>query len=162
MYKLFSPSRLVLIAFLVLSASPPGIAASEEIIYHTYANSRFGYTIKYPANVLIPQGESTNSDGQKFISSDGSASLLVWGSHNALDESLQSRYNDTRKEFGGSITYQVLKNHWFVISGYKEDNIFYQKTIFSNDIFKTFIITYKRTHRRLFDPIVPEIGGSFK
>jgi hypothetical protein len=162
MYTLFSPSRLILIAFLVLSASLPDTATSEDIVYHTYGNGRFGYTIKYPANILIPQGESINGDGQKFISSDGSDSLLVWGSHNALDESLQSRYNDTLKEFGGSITYQVLKNNWFVISGYKGDKIFYQKTVFYNDIFKTFIITYKRTKRQLFDPIVPEIAGSFK
>jgi hypothetical protein len=163
MSRLFSPSRLVLIALLlVLSASLPNTATSGDIIYHTYANGRFDYKIKYPANILIPQGESTNGDGQKFISSDGSASLLVWGSHNALDESLESRYQDTLKDTSGSISYQIIKKNWFVISGYKGDKIFYQKTFFDDGIFKTFIITYHQAKRQLFDPIVKEIAGSFK
>jgi hypothetical protein len=163
MSTLLSPSRLVLIALLlVLRAALPDTATSEDIIYHTYANGRFAYTIKYPANILIPQGESSNGDGRKFLSSDGSASLLVWGSHNALDESLESRYNDTLKDAGGSIAYQVLKKNWFVISGSKGDKIFYQKTFFDDGIFKTFLITYPRTKRQLFDPIVKEIAGSFK
>ena len=35
----------------------------------TYHNARFDFSISYP-NFLIPQGESGNGDGQKFISED--------------------------------------------------------------------------------------------
>ena len=28
--------------------------------YKTYSNARFGYSVSYPANILIPQGESDN------------------------------------------------------------------------------------------------------
>jgi hypothetical protein len=59
--------------------------------YDTYGNARFGYSISYPSN-LIPQGESENGDGQAFETKDKSAKLTVWGSHNALDQSLKEKY----------------------------------------------------------------------
>src|ERR1051326_7562559 len=36
------------------------------VVYRTYANARFNYSISYPSCLLIPQGESRNSDGQIF------------------------------------------------------------------------------------------------
>src|SRR5437868_6035966 len=32
--------------------------------YQTYTNARFKYSISYPSNLLIPQGEAENGDGQ--------------------------------------------------------------------------------------------------
>ncbi len=37
-------------------------------IYETYYNHRYDYSIDYPKDVLFPQGESDNGDGQKFLS----------------------------------------------------------------------------------------------
>ena len=57
-----------------------------EHCYGSYSNGRFGYSIDYPKDLLIPQGESDNEDGQEFTSKDGKAVLLVWGHLNVLGE----------------------------------------------------------------------------
>ena len=43
----------------------------------TYVNVRFQYSICYPKDLLVPQGESDNSDGQKFLSNKDSAELAA-------------------------------------------------------------------------------------
>jgi hypothetical protein len=154
---------LVILVAIILGINLPQLDAQEsgDLQYNTYANARFNYTIKYPLNILIPQGESANGDGQKFISPDGQAILTVWGEYNALDESLKNRYNEVLNKLSGSITYKILKDNVFVISCYQGNKIFYQKTILINSMFKTFIITYSKSYRQLFDPIVKEISSSF-
>lgn len=47
--------------------------------YKFYNNARFGYSISYPSDLLVPQGEAENGDGQKFLSMDKSAEMLVYG-----------------------------------------------------------------------------------
>ncbi len=136
-------------------------------VYHTYHNQRFNYSIAYPKDIMYPQGESDNGDGQKFLSKDADASLIVYGSNNALNQSLEDLYLEESR--GGTnqdptkvVTYKVLKNGWFVVSGYISGNVFYQKTIFNNDQFKTFYFAYPEGKKQFFDPITTYIASSFK
>ena len=72
----------MVIAALIFSEKANAI----DITYKTYSNARFGYVINYPTDILIPQGEADNGDGQKFISKEKGVIALVYGSNNALDE----------------------------------------------------------------------------
>src|SRR5436190_13571117 len=54
-------------------------AGGYENGYRTYSNARFAYSISYPSDLLVPQGESDNGDGQKFQSKDVRAVMLVYG-----------------------------------------------------------------------------------
>ena len=63
--------RYLLLSLLILS-SP--LAAVET--FQTYHNSRFDYSIDYPANLLFPQGEAPNGDGQIFASADNEARMI--------------------------------------------------------------------------------------
>ena len=60
------------------------------------------------------------------------------------------------------ITYKVSRSNWFVISGYENENIFYEKTIFRNDEFMTFEIEYPKDQKSIFNPIAAKISKSFK
>lgn len=133
-------------------------------IYKTYSNARFAYSISYPSNLLTPQGEAENGDGQKFLSSDGHAELIVYGSNNALNQTLKSLYDETRavKDLNFKVTYEVLKPAWFVVSGIDNGNVFYQKTILRQDVFKTFRMEYDDSEKQKWDPIAARIAGSFK
>jgi hypothetical protein len=135
--------------------------------YNTYQNDRFDYSIDYPKDILFPQGESDNSDGQQFLSKNTDASLVVYGSNNALIQSLEDVYSEESR--GGApenpkkvVTYKVLKNNWFVISGYRAGKIFYQKTIFHNDMFKTFQFEYEKNQKKFYEPITKRLAKSFK
>ena len=133
--------------------------------YSTYSNSRFSYSVSYPAALLIPQGEAANGDGQKFLSRDGRAEMIVYGSNNALDQSLRNLYNEQLR--GGNrpkkaVTYKVLRDNWFVISGYEGDRVFYQKTIFRGGVFKTFRIEYDKSLADIFAKVTKSVAASFR
>lgn len=134
--------------------------------YETYHNEKFDYSIDYPKDVLFPQGESDNNDGQKFLSKDAEVSLLVYGSNNALDKSLEEVYREESR--GGTaenpkrvVTYKMLEDNWFVVSGYNAGRIFYQKTLLSGGVFKTFILEYDESEKARYDAIAKRIEKSF-
>ena len=60
--------------------------------FSIYANSRFNYSIEYPANLLIPRGVAPNGDGQIFASADGQAQMIIYGTHNVFEQSLQDLF----------------------------------------------------------------------
>ena len=136
---------LVCVAMFVVA---PTLAQDE---YETYFNSRFDYSISYPAQLLKPQGESTNGDGQRFLSQDGRCELLVYGSNNVLNDSLRQVYDEeisrNSKHPHRVVSYRVLKADWFVVSGTDGERVFYRKTLLKNGVFKTFSIEYDKNQK---------------
>lgn len=148
-------------------AQSNNILIGQNITYNRYYNSRFNYSVTYPVSILIPQGEAQNGDGQKFVSKDKSITLLVYGSHNALNQKLEDVYrtqsrNATRENPTRVVTYKTRGNDWFVVSGYENGNVFYNKTILRNGDFKVLEIRYNKSLQPKFDPIAAEISKSFK
>ncbi len=137
--------------------------AQKTIAYKTYRNARFAYSINYPSSLLIPQGESTNGDGQKFASKDGRAELIVYGSNNALDQTLQQAFDEAKGASGNRVvTYQTMKHDWFVVSGTEGGKIFYQKTYLRGGVFKTMRIEYDEQLKTTYDAITTRVSLSFK
>ena len=135
--------------------------------FSIYANSRFNYSIEYPANLLIPRGEAPNGDGQIFASADGQAQMIIYGTHNVFEQSLQDLFQKESQDAANDkitkqVTYKRQKDNWFVVSGYIGPKIFYQKTFLSNDMFKSFYIEYPISQRKRYDPILGRMGRSFK
>ena len=152
----------LLAGLLLLAILVPTFAQNE---YQTYRNARFDYSIAYPSALLIPQGEAENGDGQKFLSRDGRAEVMVFGSHNALDQSFRDAYEEaagTSQHPNRSVTYKVLRGDWFVVSGTKGKKTFYQKTILRDGVFKTFRIEYDTDQKLIFNPVTTKIAASFK
>ena len=132
--------RLLPLIFLFLIQSIPA-----EETFRTYTNSRFYYSIDYPTNLLIPKGEAPKGDGQIFVSPDGQGRMIIYGTHNVLEQSIQDLYRKESKDVSTPqitkhVTYKRQKDHWFVVSGYIGPKIFYQKTFLSNGMFKSFYI----------------------
>lgn len=130
--------------------------------FETYSNARFGYSISYPSNLLKPQGEADNGDGQKF-SGDGAA-MLVYGSNMLPHKTLPGEYAALIKERGAkNVSYKLLRGNYFVISGKSDDKVFYQKT-FKNaqGQFITFSIEYDESKRKTYNAVVLPIVNSFK
>ena len=146
---------MVSLAMLAHGQAPAG--------YQTYYNSRFEYSISYPSTLLIPQGEAANGDGQKFLTRDGKVEMLVYGSNNALEKTLRGVFQArTARHESRTITYQVFKGDWFVVSGTENNKVFYEKTMQHNGVFKTFRIEYDKAVKDTWDPITAKIAHSFK
>jgi hypothetical protein len=137
---------------------------SAQAKYRSYSNARFGYSVSYPAGILIPQGESQNSDGQIFRSPDGKAEMRVFGRYNVQDETLRSAFNQAVKgedSSGRKVTYKLLKGNFYVVSGHQNGKIFYEKTMLKGDAFKTFMIEYDESQSTTYDPITSRVARSF-
>ncbi len=143
--------------------------------YATYTNSRFSYSICYPQGIFIPQGESTNGDGQKFISNDGQATVLVYGSNAVagVNQTLQQELTLDEQYYQSqnppaTITNQSSNQNSFTLSAKSPTEIFYEKTLMQSDAytpqyydFKTFQIEYSPQSAATYAPIADSMAQCF-
>jgi hypothetical protein len=127
---------------------------------------QFGYRYSYPGAMF----SSVVGDGKPgfhyFASKETNAKFLV----GAWDQ----QGGDTPEHFkrwmianaGGyeDITYQPHGRSWFVLSGYRGDQIYYEKVMFScgNRMVNILAIAYPVAERDHFDPAVERMEDSFK
>lgn len=133
------------------------------IDYDTYYNQRFGYSVKYPSNILIPQPFPSNRDGQVFISHDKKIKMSVFGQFNVsenFDQCYQNRL--VRKQQLGFVKYTQKKDTYFILFGNENNFVFYEKTLFSQGNCLTLVIYYAPSLQPAFDLILAEISLSFK
>ena len=148
---------------LALALIDQAVVASPQNSYQTYTNARFKYSIAYPDDLLVPQGEAENGDGQIFREkSSSSVEMRVYGGYNVLNETLRSRYADLTRKWSNGITYKVMRRDWFVVSAMVNGKIHYQKTILRGDTFKTFEIEYDAVRGSTYNDVTDHISKSFK
>jgi len=131
--------------------------------WKTYSNVRFQYAICYPEDLLVPQGESDNSDGRKFLAND-SGQLIVFGSNNALNQPLKDNLATTASRLAGAsgkVTYKLLEPEWFVVSGQNGPIIFYAKVFYSRGQFKSFELTYNDSAAAVYEPLIRSLAVCF-
>lgn len=135
---------------------------SKTDVYRCYTNHKYGYVIAWPTKLLQAQGESAAGDGQIFKAADGRAKLLCWAMYtDVVNESLQEMFQTAQKASSFHVTYTHMGKRFFVVSGTTGNSIVYQKTIQNSRIIATFVLTYDKALRRIFNPIVGDIAKSF-
>lgn len=135
--------------------------------YHKYCNARFEYCIEYPTE-LIGMGESDNGDGQEFVSNDKKANLKVSRDWRDADYGPTARCkmecfkSDSKSSNGKNVTYKKEGADFFVVSGTKGNNIFYQKTIIKNTGMITAVIEYDAIKKTTYDRYCTYLFKTFK
>lgn len=153
-------------------AGVSGASSSKKSLpsgYSTYANARYGFSIAYPQQLLKPQDESDNSDGRIFVSSDNNAELRSYGCHaikaDGSTQSVFEEYNDALEEYSPKnnavVTYKKLGANWFVISGVRNNKVFYRKTLGKRGDFMTFIIEYPVSMKSTYDAVTENVATFF-
>ncbi|MEK6783353.1 MAG: hypothetical protein AABY93_16750 [Bacteroidota bacterium] len=145
---------------------------SEEINFETYCNQKFGFCLDYPSEILYPQGESDNGDGQVFKSKDADNTMWVYRDvrnyvNSEIHYTIEDVYNEDSRGNNPDkpqrvITFQKLGEDYFVVSGYNAGNIFYQKTILTNGEFITCLLEYKERDNEVYTRISYRIFVSFQ
>jgi hypothetical protein len=130
----------------------------------TYHNDRYGTTIDYP-DQFKPEPPPDADDGLRFKDVQG-VEFAVYASYNALDFNLAKYRDYTLKNLdpGQVVTYQAHGDNWFVISGTKGDNIFYERHLLSHggQMTETFSITYPAAAKLSYDPLVARMAKSLR
>jgi len=148
----------VFLVILVVSLS----AWAGEPVWDTYVNARFHFALKYPKDLFLPLGESANRDGQRFVSRDGQAVLTVFGAHNSMGQSLKENLMESKKNYDGIVTYELLSKDWYELRGLKNGRLYYQKTYLTGEVFKSFIMEYPLSQRGLYERVAIDISRSFR
>lgn len=115
-------------------------SATKAAAWKTYRNARYGYALPYPAT-LYPKGESDNGDGQVFASRDTRVKPTVFASYNALDETLDSRYDRDKRgaladDPNRMVTYRARKKTGTWSAAQKTAPSFTRKPISSATFFR--------------------------
>jgi hypothetical protein len=137
-------------------------ATSTPETWKTYFNDRFGTSIAYPSR-FKPGRPPDNNDGQSFAADDG-AQLAVWGSFNALEHDVAGLEAFLREnpKAGETITYRAAGKNWLVLSGTRQDQVFYARHLFSHkgEVANAFQISYPAALASAYGPIVARLSKS--
>lgn len=155
MFKFTSKTRTLILFFLLFSITFVGPAAAGEWI--KVCNERFGTCAEIPYNMKkLPP--SDNGDGEVFILPN-KFKVSIYGSYN-IDNFSTKDYFDQYRNKSGVITYSVIKNEWYVESGFIGDWIFYHKVFVNSEKISGVYIEYPKNYKREFDNIVAHISHS--
>lgn len=134
------------------------MAKAEE--WDLYTNSRFGFSLSFPGNSTGTHPPNERS-GRKFVSASKKFVLEVEGGLLGTGN-LESFWKNSLAHYGESITYKVKKENWFVVSGVRDGEEFYNKVNVQGGNWAGFQISYPHAENKLYDPYVEKIAKSFQ
>ena len=124
----------------------------------------FGYS--YPSGLFARIEGDEKPSFHYFASADLTAKFLVGGWNNTAGQSPEGFKRWVMENVGGydELTYRPRGRSWFVLSGYRGDQIYYEKVMFScgGGLVNVFAITYPIAERDVYDPIVERMENTFK
>jgi hypothetical protein len=153
-----------------------GAAPDEDTIVNKsdgkarYTNVRYAYAVSYSPAIFTAEPESDSGDGKKLLAKDGQATISLYG-HAALNTegagevlSFSQLYSNSLRQASrdAKISYKKEGKGWFVISGTKGKQIFYQKSLYDAGIEKVFWAEYAQSAKTKYDPIIASSAGSFR
>lgn len=135
----------------------------ENVNYESYYNQLNDYQIDYP-DFLIPQGESSNQDGQKFISADGARQMWVY-----IDHKMNVKTGDTPSikdafiddQQGKKVIEKQLFDNYYTLKWAEKDMLHTSYTIFEYDSYFTILFIYPKSNEKQFQPIITRVTESF-
>lgn len=131
-----------------------------------YVNEKYGFSLQVPADVFV-EGDSRNPEaGTVWVSRDGRARLSAVAGPNETGGTMESyrRFVMGQTYAGARFTYTPASHNWFVLSGIKDDQVFYERITFVCDGRYIFgwQMFYPVSEKRFYDRIVEEIHSSYR
>lgn len=157
------------VGFVVLAMSllAGGVAVARPRLdnWATVFNERHGFAIAYPLDVFQQGDDQKTDEGRVFVSKDGKAKLLVGAFDNADNQSLEDyrQFLISQQYAGAKIDYAPVKDRWFVLSGERNDETFYQRVSFTcgGKLINSWAMLYPTAERKTYDRIVEAVARSF-
>jgi hypothetical protein len=132
-----------------------------NVEYERYHNRRYDVSFLYPANLV--SFETGGHNNQIYTSPDNRIKIVATGYYNSNDRTIAQFYRQaTRESPERNVTYQTRGENWFVVSGYENGKVFYNKTILNDGIVKRMKVRYDTALQPEFDRIVSEMSNSFR
>ncbi|MEQ1648803.1 MAG: hypothetical protein ABL898_09485 [Hyphomicrobiaceae bacterium] len=171
-------SRAVALATVMLASLAVAVTAApvgRDFGWATYTSPGFDLNFDYPARVFTTVDEDPTSEleprirdraGRTFSTADGRATLQVGAFQNVdrLDASgLRARALKT-SYVGAQVEYDRLAPNWFVLSGRRADEMFYERVTVTCggrriDVWQ---MSYPMAERAFFDRVVEDMARKYR
>jgi hypothetical protein len=94
---------------------------------------KYGLSLEYPGDIFKLERTAEAGDGHAFVSEDGKARLLVGALENTSGFTTAAYQDHIAQQSYGSfkVTDRPIGKSWFALSGENNEEIFYEKVIFS-------------------------------
>jgi len=131
----------------------------------SYRDARFGFALRFPADVFAYEAGPSGEDVRTFVSRDGGAMLHIFAADNVAGISL-IRYRRSRmmKRYAGAVFDQVpQRKSGFVLSGTQGDNAFYEHATLTCDgrAIHGWRMIFPISQRALYDLVVDEMDRTY-
>jgi hypothetical protein len=145
---------------------PIGIGRSATPPWSLEQDADLGFRYAYPRTLF----SEIEGDGKPafhyFVSHDSDAKFLVgaWDNREGKTPNEFKRWLVTNAGGYEEVTYRPRGRSWFVLSGYRGDDIYYEKVMFScrGRVVNVMAITYPTAQRDRYDPVVERMEDTFK
>lgn len=131
----------------------------------TVKNERHGFAIAYPIDVFEQKSAPTTDEGRVLLSKDGKAKLLVGAFENSDNNSLEDyrRFLIDEQYAGAAIDYAPVKQRWFVLSGTRNGETFYQRVSFTcgGKLINSWAMLYPADQRKTYDRVVEAVARTY-
>ena len=117
------------------------------------------YCIDYP-NFLIPQGESSNRDGQRFISEDDESYMLVFFEYKIDGEGNILSFNEAFKAESEAIIdcKAELHDNYYILSYKDNDRAIKRLSVQSQDAFITLILEFGNLNKDYLEKVFAHVS----
>jgi hypothetical protein len=160
----FSVMKLPVCVLICITACGGALAQTAHSGWRYHEDREAGLSIAYPSQLFAPVA-TDDPTVHAFVSPDAKAKFLVAAWENTprrTPEAFQRWLLDNGRHYD-SVTYQPRGRSWFVLSGYHQDKIFYEKIMFtcSGEVLSIFAITYPIEQRGVYDAAVERMEDAF-
>src|SRR5688572_30354305 len=147
-----------------LTAISPCLAAT--VPWASERDVELGFRFSYPLDLFNRIEGDGKSSFHYFVTEDAEAKFMVgaWDNEAAQTPNEFKRWLLANTGGYDEMTYVPRGRSWFVISGYRGDDIYYEKVMFScsGSVVSVFAIAYPKDFRGLYDPVVEQMEDSFR
>ena len=157
-------TTFAVIAFCLLVAD----AAAARVRLDNWAtvtNARHGFEIAYPSDMFEQKEAPKTDEGGVFVSKDGTAKLLVGAFENADNQSLEEyrKFLISDQYAGAKIDYAPVRARWFVLSGERNDETFYERVSFTcgGKLINSWAMIYPTSAHKTYDRVVEAVARTY-
>ena len=151
---------------LIIAAVNPGAVNAATPPWSHEQDSGLGFHFSYPRGLFVETRGDEKPSFHYFVSPHSDAKFMVGAWNNREGRTPDQFKHWLMANAGGydELTYRPRGRSWFVLSGYRGNDIYYEKVMFScgGQVVNVMAISYPNGERDLYDPVVERMEDTFR
>ena len=125
-----------------------------------YSGDR-GTQLAFPPDIFSPGVSQKTESGRSFVAEDAKLEVLAWPNVNGWSVGSLKQELLQKAEYD-EVTYSPSGSNWLVMSGFRGDNIFYEKYLFRGGMLHAFSIEFPASAKPFYAPIIEHMEDTFR